>query len=208
MDTGSSFLVWSCGDTQQIKFRQTEWIVMKKAILGFAPSWLHCLWKDYCWCLFITCKCLIDILAINYWFASSYEQLSASIKNSGSFHHAHRSCDKLLALNWIKLNSQNQFSDSSIHKYDFKICFPWILKLDIHCFCRQSSQLTYSLEYLWKAYTKRVWTASKWIHLNTKMNICSLPSFHFIVFYEVFAQLWLQSRLYRLLGLKRTDREW
>lgn len=154
------------------------------------------------WCLFISCKCLIDILAINYLFASSYEQLIASIKNSGSFHLSNRSCDKLLAHNQIKLNSQNQFSDSSIHKYDFKICFPWILKLDIHCFCRQSSQLTYSLEYLWKAYKKRVWTASKWIHLNTKMNICSLTSFHFIVFYEVFAQLWLQSCLYRLLKTK------
>lgn len=107
------------------------------------------------WCLLISCKCLIDILAISYLFASSYEQLIVSIKNSGSFHHTHRSCDKLLALNWIKLNSQNQFSDSSTHKYDFKICFPWILKLDSHCFCRQSSQLTYSLEYLWKAYTKK-----------------------------------------------------
>lgn len=27
------------------------------------------------------------------------------------------------------------------------------------------------------------------------MSICSLPSFHFIVFYEVFAQLWFQSSL-------------
>lgn len=135
-------------------------------------------------------------------FASSYEQLIASIKNSAVFITHIRSCDKLLAPNSIKLNSQNQFSDSSIHKYDFKICFPWILKLDIHCFCRHFSQLTYSLEYLWKAYTRRVWTASKWSHLNTKMNICSLPSFYFIVFYEVFAQLWLQSCLYRLLGLK------
>lgn len=126
------------------------------------------------WYLFISCKCLIDILAINYLFASSYEQLIASIKNSGSFHHSHRWCDKLLALNWIKLNSQNQFSDSSIHKYDFKICFPWILKLDIHCFCRQSSQLTYSLEYLWKTYTKRVWTASKYYDEYLQPSFISL----------------------------------
>lgn len=154
------------------------------------------------WYLYISWKCLTDILAINYLFISCFEQLIVSTKNSGSFHHAHRSCDKLLVLNWIKLNSQNQFTDSSIHKNDFKIWFPWILKLDIHCFCRQSPQLTYPLEYLWKAYTKRVWTASKSIHLNTKMNICSPQSFHFIVFYEVFAQLWLQSYPYRLLGLK------
>lgn len=133
------------------------------------------------WYLYISWKCLTDILAINYLFVSCFEQLIVSIKNSGSFHHAHRSCDKLLVLNWIKLNSWNQFSDSSIHKYDFKICFPWILKLDIHCFCRQSPQLTYPLEYLWKAYTKRVWTASKSIHLNTKMNICSPQSFYCIL---------------------------
>lgn len=50
-----------------------------------------------------------------------------------------------------------------------------------------------------ETYRKRVWTASKWIHLNTKMNTCSLPSIYFIVFYEVFAQLWLQSCLYRWL---------
>lgn len=85
------------------------------------------LFSDVC----LSVASVLDILAINYLFASSYEQLPASIKNSGSFHHAHGSCDKLLALNQIKLNSQNQFSDSSIHKYDFKICFPWILKLDI-----------------------------------------------------------------------------
>lgn len=59
-----------------------------------------------------------------------------------------------------------------------------------------------------ETYTKRVWTASKWIHLNTKMSICSLPSIYFIVFYEVFAQLWLQLCLYRWLWLKWIVREW